>query len=170
MRIAEEEIFGPVVAVMGYSELTEARLHQPTAGATGGLLVWSRPQRLPQLCRSHAQRRRRSQRFCRTDDSVSGAVRGSGTQRNWVPTTVRPVSTRLVITEPWWGAICHSVSPERRLRRSGIRCGSAPTLHCGWRGFARTAHSSAVAPISPDQLHTELLGRHRMAFGAADFD
>lgn len=51
---------------------------------------------------------------------------------------------------------------------NSLRFGANVAL--GWRGFARTAHSSAVAPISPAQLHTELLGRHRMAFGAADFD
>jgi len=101
MRIAEEEIFGPVVAVMGYSELTEAidYINQRPAPLVA---YWFGP--------DHNDFRTfvaytRSGGVARNDFAAQMFRQrrrsGEWDAAEWVPITVRPVSTRLVITEPW---------------------------------------------------------------------
>ena len=58
MRIANEEVFGPVLVVRPYSEVADAiELHQPAARAARRVLVRARQRRLPSLRPQHPQRR-----------------------------------------------------------------------------------------------------------------
>jgi hypothetical protein len=72
----------------------------------------------------------------------------------------RSDSTRSATIDRWWAAICRSALPGPPRRRSGTHCGSAPTLHCGLRGCARTVGSNAATRTPPDQLHAQLVERN----------
>lgn len=127
MKIASEEIFGPVLVVKAYSGLTEA-IDYINDRPAPLVAYWYGPddadfRTFVRSTRSGGVTRNdfAAQRFRlrRRSGAWAAAV--------WALTTARPVSTPSAITAPWWATICRSASPETRRRHSAGRCGWAPT-------------------------------------------
>ena len=125
MLIARDEVFGPVLGVMGYSRLIDAvdYINQRPAPLVA---YWFGPDgtELPKLPTRYPQWRSGAQRLRRTDDSVGRAVRWSRAQ--------------------WHG---------RLPRQDGIRYLQPPAFNCGYR-FALFDHwtrGTAIWRVDPDQ-------------------
>jgi hypothetical protein len=83
MRIAEEEVFGPVLTVLGYRALGDAIDYvNARPRAARRVLVRAGRHRLPPIRRGDAQRRCGPQRLRRADDPVCRPLRRRGTQRH----------------------------------------------------------------------------------------
>lgn len=144
MRIADEEVFGPVLTVMGYSRLNEA-IDYINGRPAPLVAYWYGPD--DENFRSFV-RNTRSGGVARNDFAAqmipSAAPFGEWGAAGWAPITARPGSTPSAITAPWSAMTCRSASPEPRRRRSAVRCGSTPTPPCESRGPARTAASGKL--------------------------